>query len=145
MAKSRSTLRRILLVIVAVPAALLVLYLLAFGAFFIVGPFAEDYSKRTTFDAKSWRERALDQEYPEWPTRLRMVDDLIATRRLDSVTRDQLLALLGPADETDHFRNWNLVYWLGPERNGFVRIDSEWLVIRFDAESRVASYRLVRD
>ncbi len=130
MAKPRSTLRRVLAVVIGVPVALVALYLLLFVGFFILGPSAEDYSQRTAFDAKS---------------RLRMVDDLIAKRRLDGATRDQLLTLLGPADETDHFRDWDLVYWLGPERNGFMRIDSEWLVIRFDAADRVASYRLVRD
>jgi hypothetical protein len=134
----------VLAALIGVPVALLALYMLTFVAFFIVGPAAEDYSQRTTFEAKTWRERSLDHD-PEWPTRLRMIDDLIAKRRLDGLTRNELLALLGPADQTDKWRDWDLVYWLGYQRSGFIRIDSEWLVIRFDDSGRVASYRLVSD
>lgn len=135
----------VLAALIGVPVGLLALYLLAFVGLFIVGPTAEDYSNRTPFDAESWRDRSLDQADPAWPTRLRMVDDVIARRRLDGFTRNELLTLLGPADQTDKWRDWHLVYWLGPERSGFARIDSEWLVIRFDDSSRVATYRIVRD
>ena len=62
----------------------------------------------------------------------------------DLELRAEIESLLGPADETSYFRRWDFVYWLGPER-GFIRIDSEWLVLRFDAEDRVSEFRLVRD
>lgn len=135
---------RVLAVLIGVPVVLLALYLLAFVGLFIVGPAAEDYSQRTAFEAKTWREKSMDHD-SDWPTRLRMVNDLVAKRRLDRVTRNDLLALLGPADQTDKWRDWDLVYWLGPERSGFIRIDSEWLVIRFDSAGRVDSYQIVRD
>jgi len=73
-----------------------------------------------------------------------MVDDLTATRRVHGLTRAELLTLLGPSDQIGKWRDWDLVYWLGPER-GFMRIDSEWLVVKFDSSGRVASYRIVRD
>jgi len=73
-----------------------------------------------------------------------MVDDLIAARRLDGLTRAELVTLLGPSDQTSKWRNWDVVYWLGPE-HGFVRIDSEWLVIKLDSSGRAVSYRIVRD
>jgi hypothetical protein len=145
MAKPRSKLRRVLAIVIGVPVVLVALYLLTFAAFFIVGPFAEDYSQRIAFHDKAWRERSLDRADAEWPTRLRMVDDLIAKRRLDGLTRNELLVLLGPADKTDKWRDWDLVYWLGHERSGFIRIDSEWLVIRFDDSGRVGSYQVVAD
>ena len=125
------------------PVVLLVLYLLVFVGFFVVAPTADDYSHRTAFDAKAWRERSLDQGV-EWPTRLRMIDDLIGERRLDGLSRSEVLALLGPRDETGKWKDWDLVYWLGPER-GPIGIDSEWLVIKFDSSGRVASYEKVRD
>jgi hypothetical protein len=133
-----------LAVLFGVPAAFAALYLLVFAAFFIVGPLAEDYSQRMAFEAKAWRDKSLDQN-SKWPTRLRMVDDLVAKRQLDGLTRAELLALLGPADQTDKWRDWHLVYWLGPERSGLFRIDSEWLVIRFDDADRVAAYRVLGD
>ena len=144
MAKPRSTLRRVLTVVIGVPVALVALYLLLFVGFFILGPSADDYSQRLTFDGKAWRDGSLDQN-AEWPTRQRIVDDLVAKRRLDGLTREQLLTLLGPADQTDMWRDWHVVYWLGRERTGIIRADSEWLVIRFDAAGRVASYRIIAD
>jgi hypothetical protein len=111
---------------------------------FVLVPSAEDYSHRTTFDPRVWRERSLDND-PSWPTRLRMVDDLIAAKRLDGLGRDQVISLLGAADKTSKWQDWDSVYWLGPERRSLFRIDSEWLVIRFDEAGRVATYRIVGD
>jgi hypothetical protein len=129
--------------LIGLPIALFVLYIFVGVAFFVAVPTAEDYSHRTTFEAKAWRDRSFDRD-PEWPTRLRMIDDLLAKRRLDGLTRNELLALLGPSDQTSNWRDWHLVYWLGPERTVF-RIDSEWLVIKFDTAGRVASYRIAAD
>ena len=131
------------LALIAIPAALLALYLLVLVGFFVVAPAADDYSHRTTFDSKTWRDRSLDQGVA-WPTRLRMIDDLIGKRRLDGLTRTELLTLLGPADKTDKWKEWDVVYWLGPQRGPF-GIDSEWLVIKFDSSGRVASYERVYD
>lgn len=52
--------------------------------------------------------------------------------------------MLGPGDRTDKWQEWHLIYHLGPER-GVIRIDSEWLVIRFGTSDRVTEYRIVRD
>jgi hypothetical protein len=57
----------------------------------------------------------------------------------------QFVELLRPADDTSKWRNWDLVYHLGPERKGLFRIDSEWLVIRLDSRRTVVSYRIVAD
>jgi hypothetical protein len=129
----------VLVAIVGIPA---LMYVLA-TAYFVFGPSAEDYSQRTAFDPAGWRDRSLDAD-PLWPTRLRMVDDLIAKKRLDGLTRREVEALLGPGDRTDKWQDWHLVYHVGPER-GLVRIDSEWLVVRLDPSDRVAEYRIVRD
>jgi len=74
-----------------------------------------------------------------------MVDDLIAQRHLDGLSRAQTESLLGPGDKTGKWADWDLIYWLGPERRGMFRIDSEWLVIRLDASGKVARYRIVGD
>jgi hypothetical protein len=103
---------------------------------------AEDYEHRMTFQASAWR--AASDERELWPTRLRMVDDLVSRRLIDGLERGAVAALLGPADRTDKWRDWDLVYWLGPNR-GYFRIDSEWLVIRFNHEGRVQEYLVVQD
>jgi hypothetical protein len=73
-----------------------------------------------------------------------MADRLIAYDTLLGKTRAEVVELLGEPPPTGYFSNWDLVYWLGPER-GFIRIDSEWLVLRLGADGRVADNRIVRD
>ena len=125
--------------IVAIPAAF---HLLAI-AWLVLVPTVEDYVHRTEFDPAAWRNTSLDDN-PLWPRRLRMVDDLIADKRLDGLTRIDVESLLGPGDDTHKWKDWHLVYHLGPERRG-IRIDSEWLVIRFGPSAHVAEYRIVFD
>ena len=103
--------------------------------------------ERTAFDGPAWRATGKGQP----PVRTAMVDDVIGSGMLERKTRQEVLALLGPDDSATgtgwgagYFGSWDLVYWIGDER-GFIRIDSEWLVIDLDAEGRVARYRLVTD
>jgi hypothetical protein len=97
----------------------------------------------TAFDSSKWKARALDTD-PMWPTRLRMVDDLLTRGLLMQKTRVQVEEVLGPGAATQRFKDWDLVYELGPER-GYIRIDSEWLVIRFDEHLLVAEARILSD
>jgi hypothetical protein len=60
------------------------------------------------------------------------------------MTRTEITALLGADTPTAKFNDYELVYWLGPER-GYVRIDSEWLAIRINSNDRVTEARLVTD
>lgn len=106
-------------------------------------PTVEAYLQATRFDSAAWKARSADVDV-EWPTRLRMIDDLLDRNLLKDATRAQVEELLGPADDTSYFREWDLVYLLGPER-GFIRIDSEWLVLRFDKAGKVTEHRVVRD
>jgi outer membrane protein assembly factor BamE (lipoprotein component of BamABCDE complex) len=76
--------------------------------------------------------------------RLRMADRLIARQMLLGKTRGQVVEMLGEPTSTAYFRDWDMVYWLGPER-GFFRIDSEWLVLKLGANGRVVENRIVRD
>jgi hypothetical protein len=73
-----------------------------------------------------------------------MADRLIARDTLRGTSRLEVVEMLGEPPATGYFRNWDLVYWLGPER-GFLGIDSEWLVVRLDMQGRVTEYRIVRD
>jgi hypothetical protein len=96
---------------------------------------------RVAFDSAVWNE-SLDRQ--DDAIRLRMVDDLLRRYRLRGRREDELIALLGKPPKTDYFSDYQLVYWLGPER-GFISIDSEWLAVRIGPDHRVTDARIVRD
>jgi outer membrane protein assembly factor BamE (lipoprotein component of BamABCDE complex) len=73
-----------------------------------------------------------------------MADGLLLTNRLLGMTREQVVALLGPPPATNYFSEWDLVYQLGLQRS-FIAIDSEWLVIRLGSNGRVQEARIVVD
>ena len=116
-------------------------YVLVVGSLWL-GPGIENYWHRREFAPAAWRRN--ERRDVMWPARLAMVDDLMARHVLRGLSRDSVERLLGSRDSTDYFREWDLVYWLGPER-GIIRIDSEWLVLRFGVDGRVSDYRIVRD
>jgi hypothetical protein len=137
------TRRRIVWILVAVLGTPVALYGLAWACFVVI-PSSDDYRHRLAFDENAWRGRSADAG-DDWPTRLRMVNSLMDRRLLDGRTQPQVVELLGPADDTSKWRDWDVVYRLGPERKGLFRIDSEWLVIRLGPSGRVVSYRIVAD
>jgi len=134
--------RRTIKIIAAILGVPIVLFIATIG-FLLLRPPVEEYLRATAFESDVWKARSLDGN-PSWPTRLRMVDDLLRRHLLDNASRPHVEALLGPADATSYFREWDLVYQLGPER-GFMGIDSEWLVVRLDQAGQVADYRVLRD
>jgi hypothetical protein len=96
------------------------------------------------FDAAAWRENVQKKGYTNTSRRQRMADGLLRWNTLRGKTKAEVEAMLGPDSDSSYFREYDLVYWLGPERS-FMRIDSEWLVIKFDDDGRVADVRLVTD
>jgi hypothetical protein len=109
-------------------------------AWFLFGDTIQEHLRRRPFDAAAWKgEKTLTND-----VRIRMVDDLLRHHNFRGMTREQLTTILGESDKTGYFKEWNMVYWLGPER-GFISIDSEWLVFRLDSEYKVKDYRIVRD
>jgi hypothetical protein len=107
---------------------------------FICGDTIQEHLRRCPFDAVAWKsEKALTND-----VRIRMVDDLLRRNSFRGMTREQVIAIIGVPDKTEYFKEWDLVYWLGPER-GFIGIDSEWLVFRLDSQKKVTDLRIVRD
>jgi hypothetical protein len=95
------------------------------------------------FDSVIWKESLSLQSNS--PIRLRMVDDLLfKTNHLAGLSRGQVINLLGEPPKTEYFREFEFVYWLGPERSYF-SIDSEWLAVKFSHEGVVDRAQLVRD
>lgn len=97
------------------------------------------------FDIDLWS-KGEDAQWTSAPPapRLEMADRLVESEALVGMSQTSVAALLGPPTQTDKFQDWDLVYWLGVER-GYLPIDSEWLVIRFDADRRVSEVRIVPD
>jgi outer membrane protein assembly factor BamE (lipoprotein component of BamABCDE complex) len=106
----------------------------------LAGPVVADYGSRTAFDSARWKiENLADAK----GVRVRMVDDLLHKHRLKGMTREQIDELLGVPPHTNYFHEYDYVYWLGPER-GFISIDSEWLVVKFE-NGVVKDARVLRD
>ena len=76
--------------------------------------------------------------------RAQMIEDLSKQNDFDKMTKLEVLSLLGEPTETNYFHNYDCVYWLGRER-GFLGIDSEWLVFRFDDTGRVTDWAVLTD
>lgn len=75
-----------------------------------------------SFDSHTWRDESKVQQ----GVRLGMADQLIADRTLLCKTRTEVVELLAEPPPTAYFADWDLVYWLGPER-GYIRsIRSGW-------------------
>jgi outer membrane protein assembly factor BamE (lipoprotein component of BamABCDE complex) len=71
-----------------------------------------------------------------------MVDDLLDTHELRGMTRAQVVALIGEPDSTRDFPEYDMVYWLGPQR-GLIGTDSEYLAMKLDKARRVRSVELI--
>jgi hypothetical protein len=132
--------RRIAAAVVAVAVVLLAPYIFLFGKDEYRS--VREYLHRIPFNSSSWQDPK--QAYGQDPVRIRMVDDLMHSKQLDHLSRAEVEKLLGTPPRTVYFREYDLVYWLGPER-GFISIDSEWLVIKFDSKEIVQKYVILRD
>lgn len=107
----------------------------------LVGSLAACAPGGKPFDSGAWRNANTEQNDP---VRLSMVDDLVRSKRLVGKTRPQVVELLGEPDG-GKFQDWDMVYWVGPERGTYMAIDSEWLIIRLDESGRVVEVKNVRD
>src|ERR1700731_3445901 len=65
-----------------------------------------------------------------------MADDLVSNKKLIGLARQEVVARLGEPPKTEYFKEFDLVYYLGPER-GFISIDSEWLLLNLGPDGRV--------
>lgn len=105
-------------------------------------PMPEDRCRASGFDAAAWRDSA--RVHSAAAVRGCMVDDLLERHALAAMDRRGVVRLLGEPDRTPYFREYDMVYWLGPER-GLLSLDSEWLAIRLDGAGRVVEHRIVTD
>ncbi len=126
---------RILLLIVGVGVCTYV----GLVVFLIGKPSVENYLNRKTFNSDEWK----NSSSIEAGSRIKMIDSLLKSHQLIGKTKPEIDSLLGPPTNTGHFREYDYVYWLGPERGTF-SIDSEWLAIRFK-DNTVTEAKVVSD
>lgn len=100
-------------------------YILLVGSL-IFGPQLKSYVNRVSFESSQWKNHLEDRD----TIKLKMVDDLLAKHQLIGLDIHKVEELLGKPPKTRYFKDYDYVYWLGPERSAF-GIDSEWLGIKF--------------
>jgi hypothetical protein len=93
-----------------------------------------------TFVQSQWMDTTLSRS--KLAVRGCMVDDLLEQHELRGMTRAQVVALIGEPDKVRDLPEYDMVYWLGPER-GLIGTDSEYLVMKLDKSSRVTSVELI--
>ncbi|ALC84030.1 MULTISPECIES: outer membrane protein assembly factor BamE domain-containing protein [Bacillus] len=92
---------------------------------------------RSNFTVEKWVDHENERVY--------MIDDFFNTYDLIGMEKDEVNSLLGKPTVTEYFKeDDNIVYYLGDER-GLIRIDSEWLVLRFNDEEQVVNYEIRTD
>jgi len=143
--KARKTLIMQDLIISGLGVTLAGLYILFF-VFLLFGPVADELWHRQKFDSQAWKQPNKEEDI-FWPARICMVDDLIHSKKLDGLTQPEVIELLGePAEKgfSAGAYECDIHYHLGPER-GFIRMDSEWLFIKFGQDGKVSRYWLYTD
>lgn len=95
-------------------------------SFLLFGPKLKSYIDRTSFESVQWKAHLEDKD----PIKIKMVDDLFSRHQLIGMRVDEVEEILGKPPQTNYFKDYDYVYWLGPERSTF-SIDSEWLGLKF--------------
>jgi hypothetical protein len=99
------------------------------------------------FDRSSWQEpRSADPVENDITPRQKMLADVVRSV-LPGRTRAELEEALGPSLDTLYFASTgrDLIYVLGPQRDSFFAIDSEWLLIWLDKNGRFERYAIAND
>lgn len=99
------------------------------------------------FDRAVWQDpRSAEYVRGDITPRQKMLADVVKSV-LPGHTRAELDETLGPSLDTGYFKGTgrDLIYALGPERDAFLAIDYEWLLIWLDKDSRFERYAIAND
>lgn len=133
------TKNRLKKIIIGILLSLLILSF-AYGLFLYLVFFYPYRTSWVSFDSTEWKngETKFDENI-----RYRMHKNFLKKYEIVGMTEVDLVQLLGPESRTDKFKNWDLVYWMGPEPGAFA-IDSIWLL--FDIEDgKVKEFKVTTD
>ncbi len=92
-------------------------------AFLVTGPHLKSYIEQTSFDSIEWKKSTNHSDN----VKQRMVHDLLKKHKFQGISVEDINQLLGKPPPTVYFKDYDYVYWLGPERG--MGVDSEWLGI----------------
>lgn len=118
--------------------ACLLLYITLITAL-LLGPKFKSFLSQKDFNSGEWISHLSSGEN----VKQKMVNDLLSKHRLVGLSKKQIEELLGIPPKTSYFKDYDFVYWLGPERSAF-GIDSEWLGIEFE-NGIVTKAEILRD
>ena len=97
--------------------------------------------RQIAFDARQWRAARTPDGFDRRFWMMRDVEAMIRSGRLS--TKSAVLAQLGPPESGGELGMW--LYCLGPEHGSFIRIDSDWLELTFDASGNLLTHRVRPD
>jgi len=123
----------------AMAAVMFVLYV---GIAFYIFSSHDNTVDAIDFDSQTWKNTPAESSFDS--VRLRMVDSLLDLGILNGKSRSEIIELLGEPDDSRSFSDYDLVWYLGPER-GFLSIDSEWLWVDLDENGVAVEVRLGHD
>ena len=107
-------------------------------SFFIFGPSMNSYIQEVPFNSDQWKANLETRDN----LKQKMVSDLLSRFTLEGMSSGEIENLLGKPPQTEYFKDYKYVYWLGPERG--MGVDSEWLGIKF-SNGVVVSVDVLRD
>ena len=99
------------------------------------------------FDSIVWQdENSIKPDKNLISEREKMLKDLVENV-LPGKTRNEIENLLGKSLETSYFASIkkDFIYYMGPERDSYMNIDSEWYLIWLDESGRFKKYKLMND
>lgn len=102
--------------------------------------------KLLEFDQAVWLDpKSVELVSGDITPRQKMLGNVV--EKLPGKNRQELEALLGPSLDTSYFASTgrDLIYIVGPERDGFFSIDSEWLIIWLDPNGQYQRHAVVVD
>jgi len=130
-----------------VSAAGVTLFLAVFGLARAIQGALPTGSRLLVFDRSTWLDPASSEFVDgDITQRQKMLADVV-NHLLAGRSCDEAENLLGPSLETPYFNSTgrDLIYVTGPERDSFMAIDSEWLLIWCDPSGQFERYAIVRD
>ena len=99
------------------------------------------------FDTAGWQEsKSAEYVIGDITPRQKMLGDVVS-HILPGRNHTEIEQLLGPSLRTPYFEETgrDLIYVLGPQRNSFIRIDSEWLLVWLDKSGQFQRYAIYTD
>lgn len=98
------------------------------------------------FDSKIWKLESSTAWEGGISEREKMLKDLVKNI-LPGKSNGEIIQLLGEPLDTPYFQSIDkdMIYYLGPQRNSYFNIDSEWLLIWLDDSGYFKKYRITND